>query len=75
MATLKVSSCDVCGNYGVGVTVEEYRIKYPDKLTVLLFLCDEHAAPLVKLREAAPTPKRRGTGPKGERGKPVIPVD
>jgi hypothetical protein len=74
MARLAVSACDVCGTYGVGVTVEEYRIKYPDKKTATLCLCDEHAAPLVKLRESDPAQKRQGAGPK-ERGKPVIPID
>lgn len=73
MATLKVSSCDVCGNYGVDVLVEEYRIKYPDRRTVLLCLCEEHAAPLMKLRESAPTKQPRSA--KTERGNPVIPVD
>ena len=69
MAERKVLVCDVCGKYGQGVTVEPYKVKYPDATQLGLHLCTEHSAPLLKLKvlpaesgeveRITPQPRRR----------------
>jgi hypothetical protein len=45
--------CEVCRNWGKDVPIHEYKIKFPDERAYPFWLCAEHAAPLVKIREAA----------------------
>lgn len=76
MVLVKALACDVCKEHSPSLEVESYKIHYPDGVVYPVDLCPEHAAVLVKLRDALPEPKpRRGGGGRKSPRKPMTPLD